>query len=108
MTTEIKNAVITGVRLGFEDHGLLTAWLDLDYGGSCQGFGGWSLGARGENYCGEFIKGCLTAVGEREWSDLVGKTIRVKCTTVHAIGHIIKDKWFDPGKLFAKMEKESA
>ena len=40
---EIKNAIITGTYLGIEDHGILTFWLYLDYGGSGQGFGGYQL-----------------------------------------------------------------
>ena len=37
------NAMIRSVALEYEDHGILTCWLHLDYGGSCQGFGGYSL-----------------------------------------------------------------
>ena len=33
------NAKITSTHLGQEDHGIFTAWLQLDYGGSGQGFG---------------------------------------------------------------------
>ena len=44
---EIKNAIITGTYLGIEDHGILTFWLYLDYGGSGQGFGGYQLDNRG-------------------------------------------------------------
>ena|SRR6185437_16325600 len=107
---EIKNAIIRDVRLGFEDHGLLTAYLDLDYGGVCQGFGGYGLGAPGANYCGEFIAQCLKIVGVREWTDLPGKTIRVKQehVKVHAVGHIVEDRWFNPSELFEAMEKKAA
>jgi hypothetical protein len=33
-----------------------------------------------------------------KWSELRGKSIRVKATwsNVQAIGHIIKDDWFEP------------
>ncbi len=110
---ETKNAVIRSVRLGPEDHGILTAWLDLDYGGVCQEFGGWNLQATGENYCGHFIKRCLEVIGARDWNELPGKTIRVthEHTKVHRIGHIIEDKWFDPSADFAQIEtrkKEAA
>ena len=40
---ETKNAVIESVRLTTDDHGCLSAWLMLDYGGSGQGFGGYAL-----------------------------------------------------------------
>lgn len=33
---ETKNAVITSLKLTADDHGLLTAWLMLDYGRSGQ------------------------------------------------------------------------
>lgn len=41
--TEIKNAIISSVSLDTGDRGLLTGWLNLDYGGSGQGFGGHCL-----------------------------------------------------------------
>ena len=40
---ETKNAVIESARLTTDDHGCLSAWLMLDYGGSGQGFGGCAL-----------------------------------------------------------------
>ena len=43
MSREIVNARIRSTTLGVEDHGIFTAWLNLDYGGSGQGFGGWAL-----------------------------------------------------------------
>lgn len=104
---ETRNAIIRKVRLGIEDHGLLSAWLDLDYGGSIQGFGGWNLGAKGANYCGEFIKCCLQTTGVNDWDDLPGTAIRARAehTQVRAIGHIVEDRWFTPGDVFALLEK---
>lgn len=112
---EIRNAVIQSVRLTNADHGLLSAWLTLDYGGSGQGFGGYSLylpkyfrHAQSEgNYAGHFIWRCMEIGGVSEWTDLLGKTVRVRCehTKVHAIGHIIKDDWFNPSDDFEAMQK---
>jgi hypothetical protein len=34
---------VTSVRLGLEDHGILTLWLTLNFGGKSQGFGGYAL-----------------------------------------------------------------
>lgn len=104
---EMRNAVIESVALTIADHGVLSAWLHLNYGGSGQGFGGYSLylpknfthhKLNGPNYAGHFIFRCIEIGGAEEWSKLKGKTIRVRCehSKIHAIGHIVKDDWFDP------------
>ena len=97
---EVKNAVIKSARLTNEDHGCLVAWLSLDYGGSGQGFGGYCLYSTGKDggSAGYFIDRCLKIAGVNEWSDLVGKTIRVKSEHrgVKSIGHILNDDWFTP------------
>lgn len=108
---EIKNAVIESAIIDIGDRDMLTAWLMLDYGGSGQGFGGYVLlpgegwahraaGERGPNYAGVFIDQCMRIAGVGQWSQLPGKTIRVKAShgRVHAIGHIVKDKWFCPSE----------
>jgi len=112
MTIETRNAIIKSARLTKEDHGCLTVWLDLDYGGSGQGFGGHNLYnpkrtpeelARGGAYCGHFIWRVLEIAGVERWDDLPGKTVRVTGGHGHieAIGHIIKDDWFCPREDFA-------
>lgn len=96
--------------LGYEDHGILTYFLYLDYGGSGQAFGGYALDefARDEerkwsgriptSICGKSIKEILNVVGVEKWEDLKGKHIRVQAehSKVHKIGHFLEDKWFDP------------
>lgn len=111
---EIKNAIIEGVSLTDSDHGCLSAWVNLDLGGSVQGFGGYTLyipnavsnNYNRYNYAGLFIWRCMEIAGVSRWEDLPGKTVRAKatCTKVHAIGHIIKDIWFDPYEEFLALQ----
>jgi hypothetical protein len=101
---EIKNAKIESTMLGFEDHGIFTCFLQLDYGGGGQGFGGYTLGGK---YGSDFIKAILETVGVNEWEKLPGKHIRVKAerTKIHEIGNIIIDKWFNPSEILDKCDK---
>ena len=113
---EEKNAVIERATITNDDHGLLSAWLSLDYGGSGQGFGGYALylpkdfkhhEPSGPNYAGHFIWRVMEVAGVSEWSKLSGKTIRVmaKHGGVEAIGHIVKDDWFWPQRDFEQMRE---
>jgi hypothetical protein len=104
--TEVKNAVIKNMSLNTDNHGLLSAWIDLDYGVTCQHFGGYALylpDNRIDSFAGYWIFRVLEIAGVSEWKDLPGKAIRVKATSgrVIEIGHIIKDDWFNPEKDFA-------
>lgn len=106
---EIKNAKITGVSLGYEDHGVFTCNLTLDYGGGGQSFGGYTLdepkrkngkflGRFGTAYGMEFLIRILKVVGVETWEDLKGKSVRVDASwdKVHRIGNYLRDEWFDP------------
>ena len=115
MTIEIKNAIIR--KAYFDTERGLSAWLDLDYGGSGQGFGGYMLylprdwkHAKGQaNYAGHFIYRCLEIAEVTDWAKLAGRTIRVKAehSKVHAIGHIVKDEWFDPSAEFEQLREDN-
>lgn len=110
---KVRNAVITSAK--FDTERGLTAWLFLDYGGESQGFGGyllyapegWAAHNNPGNFAGHFIWRCLEIAGVNEWSKLSGRSIRVKHDHggVYAIGHIIKDLWFEPGIEFPAMRK---
>lgn len=120
MNEQIKNAIIEDTTLDMRDHGVLTAWLHLDYGdGSHQGFGGYALylpkdykhhSVNGD-YAGHFIFRCMEITGVEDWAKVKGKSIRVKfeggpgftCKII-AIGHITKDDWFNPDDDFQKMK----
>ena len=102
---EIRNAIIKSTQITNSDHGCLTIWLNLDYGGSGQGFGGFSLynpKQNSKNYAGLFIWRVLEVVDVTSWEHLVGKTIRVKSkhSEINAIGHVIEDSWFNPSEEF--------
>lgn len=117
----ICNAKITGTHLGYEDHGILTCTLSLDYGGSGQVFGGYSLDApvkvkgkfshrEATQYGMAFIKGILDALCVDSWEKLEGTHIRVMQThsKVIKIGHIVQNRWFDPEELQSSLKgKES-
>lgn len=105
-TVETRNARITSAALTTADHGVLSGWLHLDYGGSGQGFGGHVLAVNPKsphwpgaaNYCGVWVTRVLQIADVSSWDQLAGKTIRVRASRarVHAIGHILREDWFDP------------
>ena len=109
MNTEIKNAIITSTRITTED-GVLSVWLTLDYGDSCQGFGGYVLhlpktfkNHKLYSVAGHFICRVMSVAGVINWEDMNGKPIRVKSdsSSIYAIGHIINDDWFCPKEDFS-------
>lgn len=103
--SETKNAKIESTMLGYEDHGLLTFMLYLDYGHSGQGAGGYRLDsydkekqeAVGTTTGLEAIAEIIKVVGVDKWEDLKGKHIRVNAShnKVHAIGHYLEDRWLN-------------
>lgn len=112
------NAKITGTKLGYEDHGVLTCWIFLDYGGMCQGFGGYCL----DNYnqetqkrkhsemFGITIEAILKVCGVDNWEDLPGKYVRVHTdrhcgSTASGISHILDDKIsFVPKEIYTALD----
>lgn len=111
----ICNAIIENATITNDDHGLLTAWLTLNYGGSGQGFGGYALylpkeledSKNGIPCCGHFIWRVMEIAEVSTWATLKGKAIRVRQDKewgkIEAIGHIVKDDWFNPSEDFEQM-----
>lgn len=111
----IKNAVIESASITNDDHGLLSSWLSLDYGdGGHQGFGGYVLYLPKDfkhhdimSHAGHWIWRIMEVAGVSKWSDLKGKTIRVQLDSdglggkIEAIGHIVKDNFFNPSIEFS-------
>lgn len=96
----VKNATIKRTFLGYQDHGLLTATLDLDDNAGVQAFGGYRLDQRDGPHqaCGFFIARVLQVVGVKSWEELEGKLVRVARTPhgqIVAIAHIVENKWFE-------------
>jgi hypothetical protein len=112
---EIKNAIIESTTIDMGERSLLTAWLHLDYGGSCQGFGGYSLYlpksyahfTENGDFAGHFLFRCMEIAGVESWEKMKSKTVRVKLCDgkIEAIGHIVKDDWFNPSEDFKRMKQ---
>lgn len=76
-------AKIRSTSLGYEDHGIFTACLDLDYGGSGQGAGLYALDQYDEETkerhgtAGgmDFIIGVMAACGVSTWEKVAGRTV---------------------------------
>lgn len=76
---------VTETFLGIEDHGVFTAFVHVDYGGSRQGIGGHSLAAEDPKThklkhkadASVFITGVLRAAGVDSWERLRGRVVYV-------------------------------
>jgi len=70
---------ITSTHLGFEDHGIFTAMITVDYGGCSQSIGGFVMGVPDAPHttprAADFIVGLLKACGVDKWEQLKGRTI---------------------------------
>jgi hypothetical protein len=112
MSIETRNAIIGSAR--FDTERGLSAWLALEWEGGGQGFGGyllyapkgWKAHDHPGDFTGHFIWRCLEVAGVDDWSKLAGRSIRMKHehSKVHAIGHIVKDIWFNPQEEFEAIQ----
>ncbi len=119
----IQNARIESTQLGSEDHGVMTFWLILDYGGSGQGFGGFCLDGKGNEgdaprrrvgtaFGLQAIMEVLRVTGVGTWEKLPGTPVRVRGTLgfgsgpITALGHYLKDEWLDLEELAKEFQSE--
>ncbi len=113
---ETINGKILSTTLGYEDHGIFTFCLHLDFGGSGQGAGSYALdsyrkdlGKRVGTASGmDMIIAILNTVGVETWEELKGKYIRVKHDgeRVHAIGNLLEEKWLNFPDFYDKRGRE--
>lgn len=113
--TQVQNARIRTTSLGYEDHGIFTAFVMLEGDGWGCGFGGYAL----DNYDKvakqrwaangfglEFIRAVMRVAGVESWEKLPGCFVRAETEglggQILRIGHITKDDWFDPKELAAR------
>lgn len=114
--SEINNAKITGTMLGFEDHGIMTFFIYLEWDGAGIGFGGYALDQYdkaldrrvGVGYSLDLLKEIMEVVGVEKWEDLKGQYVRVESEgwggKALAIGNLLKDKWVNPEEFFKQYE----
>lgn len=106
---EVANATITEAAVRLDRGCFLCAWLTLDYGGLCQGFGGHVLGGVGcaaadhksqPNLAADVLTGYMTVGDVDEFAKLKGRNVRVlrpvALGEAVAVGHITKDVWYFP------------
>lgn len=114
---ETKNARITDCFLGFEDHGIFTFLLRLDYGGGGQGFGNYALdewsekdGKRVGSAVGcSLIMELFTTLGVTHWGALRNLPVRVRAShsKVYAIAPFIGGDWLDIEEFFSNQKQTS-
>lgn len=104
---EVVNARIRKTDLGFHDGfgSIRNSWLHLEGDGWGQGFGGFALGGE---YTDAWVYGILDALECESWEKLAGQLVRAQRVdgTLVAIGHPIKNSWFNPKAAFAKLGAE--
>ena len=111
----IENMKITSTMLGYEDHSILTCWLQLEGDGCGVGFGGYALDtydkakekrvALGIGF--DAIIEILNTLGLRSWEELPGTFVRAETEGIGGrckrIGHLMKDRWFSFEEYFAPL-----
>jgi len=101
MKSEIFNAKVRDTFIGIEDHGIFTAFIQLDLSdGTTQAFGTYDL--RTHDAAFKFVAGCLRICESESWEKLKGSTLRARRDDerLTAIGKLLKDDWFEPAYMW--------
>ena len=97
---EITNAKIASFDIFIENHGILTSFVDIDYGNSRQGYGGYSHIGERKYTLVDTVLGLLAITDSLKIDQIAGEPIRVFLKDdgfyrkIVAIGHYLEDKWF--------------
>lgn len=116
----IRNAKIESTSFSIL-YGTLSGWINFTYGdASVQSMGGLSLylppdfthHAEQPNVMGHWMYRIMQVAGVNNWEDLPGKIVQIKLNDdinpiIVAIGHILKDDWFNPKEEFQKLIKDT-
>lgn len=81
---QIGKIISTFLGASEDSHGILTATLVVDHGGSIgtSHIGGYNLGSRNTAFGMQFVRHLLRAAGAESWEQLVGKTIFLRARHV--------------------------
>lgn len=103
--SEIRNFKISATHLGYESHGIFTAYLTLQSAGFGISVGGYALDEFIDKKRiitkkgAELIPRIIDVVGVETWEQLAGQYIRVEDNgigeSISKIGNLIEDNWLD-------------
>lgn len=115
------NVKITNTSITMADHGCLTFFITVEGAGMGVSLGGYCIG---HGYLGakEFkaetgaglvaMMKIMDVLGVEKWEDIKGQYCRIESegwdSTVHRIGNIITEKWFDFEEFFSSYGQEES
>ena len=112
---QIENAIIKSTFLSV-DRNILTAYLNIEWESMGCDFGGYRMDIssdaeiKGHAFGSAFIRSILDTLEIESWEALPNTFLRIEHSGpgvgISRIGHIIKDKWFDPQVLAAKYKDQ--
>lgn len=105
MSVDIRNAIITRARLGFQDHGIFTCEITVTYGGGeTQGVPALSL----ERDASSYLKQLFNVLKVDDWERIRNQAVRVRTNDgiITHLGHFLNDAWFDVRQMITLKEKE--